>query len=32
VEKLSDEMKEMMNDPKYHQIKSPLTFNYPSSS
>jgi hypothetical protein len=28
-ELLSDEMKELMNDPIYHQLKSPLSFNYP---
>ena len=28
-ELLSDEMKGLMDDPIYHQLKSPLSFNYP---
>ena len=26
---LSDEIKELMDDPTYHQLNTPLTFNYP---
>ena len=28
-ELLSDEIKELMDDPTYHQLNTPLTFNYP---
>ena len=26
---LSDEIKQLLDDETYHQLKSPLTFNYP---
>jgi hypothetical protein len=28
-EVLSEEMKGLMDDPNYYQLKSPLTYNYP---
>lgn len=28
-ELLSGEIKELMDNPTYHQLKAPLTFNYP---
>ena len=28
-ELLSDQMKELMDNPMYHQLKNPLSFNYP---
>jgi len=29
-QKLSDEIKAVMDDPQYHQLRAPLTFDYPS--